>query len=270
MKSQVFDKAGNKAGETELPAVFSTPYRPDVIRRAVLVQQSNARQRYGSDPLAGKRTSAHYHGSRHYRFSMMNKETSRMPRIHGKSAGMYAMRARFAPHAVKGRRAHPPKAEKIWARGINEKEKRLAIKSALAAGARLEIVMQRGHKSDFAPIIVTDDFENLAKTKDVLALLAKIIPKELERCSKKKVRAGKGKARGRKYRRKTGPLVIAGANCKVLKAARNIQGVDAVSATNINAELLAPGTEAGRMLIITKSGLKKLDERFSETFQTEN
>ncbi len=266
MKANVFDVAGNKAGEAELPAVFSTPYRPDVIKRAVLVQQSNARQRYGADPLAGKRTSAHYHGSRHYRFTMMNKEMSRIPRIHGKSAGVYAMRARFAPHAVKGRKAHPPKAEKIWARDINQKEKQLAIMSALAAGARIELVMQRGHKADFAPIIVTDDFENLAKTKDVLALLSKIIPKELERCSKKKVRAGKGKARGRKYRIKKGPLVIAGANCKVLKAARNIQGVDAVSAANVNAQLLAPGTDAGRMLIITKSGLKKLDEKFRETF----
>ena len=46
--------------------------------------------------------------------------------------------------------------------------------------------------------------------------------------------------------------------------ARNIQGVDAVSATNVNAQLLAPGTDAGRMLIITKAGLKKLDEKFGE------
>ena len=264
MKAQVFNTAGSKTEEIALPAVFSTPYRPDVIRRAVLVQQGNARQRYGADPLAGKRTSAHYHGSRHYRFSMMNKETSRMPRIHGKSAGMYAMRARFAPHAVKGRRAHPPKSDKIWARDINQKEKQLAIMSALAAGAKIELVIQRGHKADFAPIIFTDDFESIAKTKEVLALLSKIIPKELERCSTKKVRAGKGKARGRKYRIKKGPLVIAGANCEVLKAARNIQGVDAVSATNVNAQLLAPGTDAGRMLIITKAGLKKLDEKFGE------
>ncbi|MBI4170938.1 MAG: 50S ribosomal protein L4 [Candidatus Aenigmarchaeota archaeon] len=264
MKAQMFDVAGNKAGEVELPAFFETPYRPDVIRRAVLVQQSKSRQRYGSDPLAGKRTSAHYHGSRHYRFTMMNKEMSRIPRIHGKGAGMYAMRARFAPHAVKGRRAHPPKAEKIWARDVNQKEKLLAIRSALAAAAQLELVTKRGHATAFAPVILVDEFENLAKTKDVLAAFAKIIPKELVRCAKKKVRAGRGKMRGRRYKKRTGPLVIASANCKMIKAARNIQGVDAVSAANINAELLAPGTDAGRLVIATKSALGKLEEKFGE------
>jgi large subunit ribosomal protein L4e len=263
MKAQVYDMAGKKAEEVTLPKLFSTPYRPDVIRKVVLVQQANKRQPYGADPLAGKRTSAHYHGSRHYRFTMMNKETSRMPRIHGKSAGRYSMVARFAPHAVKGRRAHPPKAEKIWARDINEKERQLAIKSALAASANMEIVAKRGHFAETAPIIFTDDFENAAKTKDVIATLSKVIPKELERCSKKTVRAGKGKARGRKYKRKKGPLIISGSNCKMLKAARNIAGIDAVSAANVNVELLAPGTDAGRMVIFTKSALKKLDEKFA-------
>ena len=264
MKAHVYNVAGSRVEEIALPAVFRTPYRPDVIRRAVLVQQNNARQRYGADPLAGKRTSAHYHGSRHYRFTMMNKETSRMPRIHGKSAGTYSMRARFAPHAVKGRRAHPPKAEKIWARDINQKERELAIKSALAASASLELVTKRGHITEITPIIIADDFESITKTKDVLATIAKIIPKELERCAQKKVRAGKGKARGRKYRRKKGPLIIASSNCKMLKAARNIEGVDAVSASNINAQLLAPGTDAGRLVIMTKASLKKLEEKFQE------
>jgi len=264
MKAHVFDISGSKTGEVELPALFSTPYRPDVIRRAVLAQQSRSRQRYGSDPLAGKRTSAHYHGSRHYRFTMMNKEMSRIPRIHGKGAGIYSMRARFAPHAVKGRRAHPPKAEKIWARDVNQKEKLLAIKSALAATAQVNLVTKRGHITEFAPIIFADDFENITKTKDVLTALAKIIPKELTRCAKKKVRAGKGKRRGRKYKKKTGPLVIASANCKMIRAARNIQGIDAVSAANINPELLAPGTDAGRLVIATPSALHKLAERFGE------
>ena len=262
MKAQIFDASGKKAGEVELPSVFETPYRPDVIRRAVLVQQTRRRQRYGADPLAGKRTSAHYHGSRHYRFSMMNKEMSRIPRIHGKSAGAYAMTARFAPHAVKGRRAHPPKAEKVWARSINEKEKRLAVRSALSAAAHLWLVAKRGHRTEFAPIIMTDDFENISKTKEVIAALSAIIPQELERCSVKKVRAGKGKARGRRYRRKKGPLIITAGNCTLLRAARNIAGVDAAGAASVNAEMLAPGTDAGRLIVVTRAGLAKLAERF--------
>jgi large subunit ribosomal protein L4e len=263
MKANVYDMSGKKFEEITLPKLFSTPFRPDVIKKAVLAQQSSARQPYGSDPLAGKRTSAHYHGSRHYRFTMMNKETSRMPRIHGKSAGRYNFTARFAPHAVKGRRAHPPKAEKIWARDMNDKEKQLAMMSALAASANLELVSKRGHKTNEVPIIFSDEFEGKSKTKDVITLLAMIIPKELERCSQKTVRAGKGKSRGRKYKKKKGPLIISGSNCKMLKAARNIEGVDAVSASNINTELLAPGTQAGRIVIFTKSAIKKLEEKFA-------
>src|SRR3989344_4281142 len=111
--AKLHDLTGTVVREVALPKTFSSEIKPEVIKKAFLVWQSQQRQPYGADPLAGKKTSAHYHGSRHYRYSMMNKETSRMPRIHGK-VGYLAMRARFAPHAVKGRRAHPPVAEKIW------------------------------------------------------------------------------------------------------------------------------------------------------------
>ena len=53
MKAKLYDLDGKEAGEIELPAVFSTPFRPDVIKRAVLAQQSAGRQPYGTDPLAG-------------------------------------------------------------------------------------------------------------------------------------------------------------------------------------------------------------------------
>src|SRR3989338_4855614 len=110
---KIYDTTGNPLEEIKLPGVFSTPYRPDVIKRAVLAEQSAKRQPYGADPLSGKRTSAHYHGKRKYRWAMMNKEMARMSRIHGKVGSLH-FTARFAPQAVKGRQAHPPKAEKIW------------------------------------------------------------------------------------------------------------------------------------------------------------
>ena len=194
IKSKLFSLEAKSEKEIELPAVFATPYRPDVIKRAVLSMQANERQPYGADPLAGKKTSAHYHGSRHYRWSMMNKSMSRIPRLHGKIGYMH-MRARFAPHAVKGRPAHPPKVEKIWSQKINAKEKMLAIKSALAASADLNIVKKRGHAAEISPIIFSNNFENIKKSKEVVALFAKLIAKEMERCSIVKVRAGKGKMR---------------------------------------------------------------------------
>jgi large subunit ribosomal protein L4e len=262
MKAHIYGIDGKRAGEVELPALFSAHVRADVIKRAVLAQQSARRQPYGTDPLAGKRTSAHYHGSRHYRFTMMNKEMSRMPRIHGK-VGYMMWTARFAPHAVKGRRAHPPKAEKIWLQKVNVKERRLAILSALAASADMKLVSAR-HRVEHSPIVIVDDFENMKKTKDVVSLLSKIVGKELERCNARKVRAGKGKMRGRKYEKKRGPLIIASKNCGVIKAARNVSGVDAVSVSNLNAELLAPGAHPGRAIVTTGAALKELENKFGE------
>lgn len=260
MKANLYDLQGKQVGQVDLPLLFSADVREDVIRRAVLAQQSAHRQPYGSDPMAGKRTSAHYHGSRHYRYAMMNKEMSRMPRIHGKVSGHMAWRARFAPQTVKGRRAHPPKAEKVWLQKINVKEKRLAIRSALAASA--SSLARR--MVDNSPIIFVNDFENVKKTKDVISALALVMPKELDRCSVIKVRAGKGKLRGRKYKKRKGPLIVVSKNCTLIKAARNIAGIDAVSAGNVNAELLAPGAQAGRVLVVTEAALGELQKRFGE------
>ncbi len=262
MKAKIFDLSGKQTGEVELPSVFSKPVRNDVIKRAVLAQQANRRQAYGTDPLAGKRTSAHYHGSRHYRFTMMNKEMSRMPRIHGK-VGHLVWRARFAPQAVKGRRTHPPMAAKIWMQKVNEKEKRLAISSAIAASARIELVSSR-HRTEIAPIIIADDFEDVSKTKDAVAFLEKIIPAELLRISNKKVRAGKGKLRNRRYKKKKGPLVITAKPCSMLKAAKNIPGVDATDVSRLNVVMLAPGGVPGRLVIVTKSALHAMQEKFGQ------
>jgi len=260
--TKVYDLDGNVKEEIQLPEIFSTAYKPVVIQRAVLAAQSARRQPYGTNPLAGKRTSAHYHGKRKYRYSMMNKEMARIARIHGK-IGYMAMRARFVPQAVKGRRAHPPKAEKIWMQKINAKELQLAIKSALAATADKELVKSRGHLFEKElPIIFIDDFENVKKTKDVKKILLAVVGHaELARAEKKKIRAGKGKMRGRKYKKRKGPLLIFSKQCDAIKAARNIPGVDVSTADGINIELLASGTHAGRLTVLTKSALQKLGEQ---------
>ena len=262
MKVKIYGLDGAHAGETELPAVFKTSYRPDVIKRAVLAQQSARRQAYGTDTLAGLRSSAHYHGSRHYRFTMMNKEMSRIPRIHGK-VGYLAFRARVAPHAVKGRMAHPPKAEKIWTQKINTAERRLAIRSALAATTNNDLLKIRGHTS-VSPIIFVNEFESMKSTKQIYALLEKIMAQELSRAEEKKVRAGRGTMRGRRYTKKKGPLVVLSNSCAALKASKNIPGIDAVSVSNLNAELLAPGTQSGRLLVTTEAALHAMQSKLGE------
>ncbi len=260
MKADVLDINGKPVGTIDLPKIFEEPVREDLIRRAVLAQQSKRRQPYSPNEMAGKRTSAHYHGTRRQRYSMMNREMARAPRLHGKTVPFLALTARFVPHAVKGRRAHPPLTEKVWEQKINKKERRKAVASALAATAVKELVLKRGHRivDVQIPIIVEDKLQELKKSKDVVEFLKKIgLEKELERISERKVRAGKGKMRGRRYKTKVGPLFVVAQN-GLSKAVGNIAGCSVCRVEDLSAEHLAPGASAGRLTIFTKGAIEKL------------
>ncbi|MEJ4711124.1 50S ribosomal protein L4, partial [Enterococcus faecium] len=78
----------------------------------------------------------------------------------------------------------------------------------------------------------------------------------------KKIRSGKGKMRGRKYKSPKGPLIVVGEDKGISLGARNHAGVDVVLVENLNAELLAPGTHPGRLTVFTKSAIEKLGELF--------
>ena len=262
MEVNVVDLQGKPVEKIKLPKVFEEPIREDLVKRAVFVSQSKRRQPYSPDPMAGKRTSAHYHGARRKRYSMMNKETARMPRLHARTVPFLNMRARFVPQAVGGRRAHPPVVEKVWEQKINEKERKKAIRSALAATAVKELVVGRGHQvqnvKEF-PVIVEDKLQELKKTKDVIQFLMKNgLERELDRISERKVRAGKGKARSRKYKNKVGPLFVVTNDNGIKKAVKNISGCDVCKVTDLSAEKLAPGASIGRLTIFTKSAIDKL------------
>ncbi|HHH79878.1 MAG TPA: 50S ribosomal protein L4, partial [Thermoplasmatales archaeon] len=53
VKVNVYGMDGNVVSKVELSPVFSTPYRPDVIKKSFWAVQSNKRQPYGVDVLAG-------------------------------------------------------------------------------------------------------------------------------------------------------------------------------------------------------------------------
>ncbi|SFR54105.1 50S ribosomal protein L4 [Halogeometricum limi] len=248
MQATIRDLNGDDAGTLDLPEVFETTYRPDLIKRAVLAAQANRKQAYGADPYAGMRTPAESLGS--------GRGMSHDPRENG--------RARRVPHAVSGRKAHPPKAEKDQGKNINKKERQLAVRSALAATTDAELVAERGHRFDEdleLPLVVSDDFEDLVKTKEVVSLLEALgLYADIERSEDgKKVRAGQGKARGRKYKRPKSILFVTAGEPS--KAARNLAGVDVVTAANVNAEDLAPGTHAGRLTIFTESAVEEVADR---------
>ena len=80
----------------------------------------------------------------------------------------------------------------------------------------------------------------------------------------REIRAGKGKKRGRKYKKRKSVLVVVGKPCSAIKAARNLEGVDVVEARNLNAELLAPGALAGRLVLYTEGALKEIGKKFEK------
>ncbi|UCG95570.1 MAG: 50S ribosomal protein L4 [archaeon] len=259
----VLDLQGKVKEKMELPKVFSTPYRSDLIRRAVIAAQANRRQKYGSDRMAGKRTSAHYHGLTHADPDqrMMGREMSRMPREHGDTARF--MRGRLSPHAVGGRRAHPPKVAKKWDKKINKKEKIFAIKSAIAGTAKKELVMERSHFFEgLLPVVVEDSVQEMKKIGEVKDFLKRIgMEKEMERVGQKKARSGRGKLRRGKYKKRTGPLIVIKEDKGIVKACRNIPGLDVVEVGKIDAEKLSPGAHGIRLTIWSKSAMESLEPK---------
>ncbi|MCD6512263.1 MAG: 50S ribosomal protein L4 [Thermoplasmata archaeon] len=250
MKAKVYGMDGNVVQEIDLPSVFEAEYRPDVIHKAFVVMRANRRQPYGSKPTAGKDYVAESFGP--------GRGSSRIPRL---ASG----RGARAPGTVHGRRAHPPKVEKVWSRRINKKEKLLARISAIAATANEELVRSRGHKFEGnPPFIIEDNFEELEKTKDILSTFEKIgvIDDVIRAKEGKHIRAGRGKRRGRKYKTPKSLLIVASRKDKIKKAASNLTGVDVVTPDEINVEHLAPGGHAGRLTLYTLSAVKRIGERY--------
>ena len=247
MQATVRDLDGDDAGSIDLPEVFETPLRPDLIKRAVVAAQANRKQDYGADEFAGLRTPAESMGS--------GRGMSHDPRQDGV--------VKRVPHAVGGRRAHPPKPEKDRSKSINQKERQLATQSAIAATADGETVADRGHAFDDdleLPLVVSNEFEDLVKTQEVVGLLESLgVDADIERADDRTVRAGQGTTRGRKYQQPKSILFVTGDEPS--KAARNLAGADVATAAEVNVEDLAPGTHPGRLTVFTESAIEEVGGR---------
>jgi large subunit ribosomal protein L4e len=255
--AEIFDLQGKAKGTITLPAVFQTPLRPDVIKRAVLAIQSKRIQPQGRDPMAGKKTTAESRGT--------GSGIARVPRVKGGSG-----KAAFAPSTVKGRQPHPPRVEKIIVKDIPKKEAKLALISAIAATAEKDVVAARGHKVDAViglPLVVEDTIEGLSKTKEVEEVFASFgFDAELTRVrDSRSVRAGKGKRRGRKMKQAVGPLIVVVDDKSLANAASNIPGVQVATVNSLDTEMLAPGTHPGRLTVWTSGAIDKLTTLYGES-----
>ncbi len=251
----VLDLRGEAVEEVKLPRVFGLPVRIDLIRRAFLSEFTARLQPKGRDPLAGKRTTARSFG--------VGLGIARVPRIPGLG------RAAFINSAVGGHLAHPPRPEKKIHELINRKEKMLATASALAATAREYFVRRRGHvfEAKALPVVVVDEVETrLTRAREVREFLQAIgVWPDIERAKRRtRIRAGKGKRRGRRYITPRSVLFIVNDhNSPFAKAVSGFPGVDVAEPWYVNVLQLAPGGVPGRLTVICRSALDELAKRFS-------
>ena len=260
----VYSLGGSVIRQVDLPLVFKADLRPDLIRRAVKAARANRRQAYGPGKKAGMRHAASQWGK--------GRGTARVQRM---TQGRTAVES---PPNVGGRRAHPPRPEKDWSEKINKKERRLALRSALAAITDPEIVKKRGHRINddmTLPLVVEDRFEELADeiindnpeiedqcfTKETIKILNDLgLEDEIQRSiDGKHIRAGKGTMRGRPYKRPKGILFVVTDKNKIMNCVSNIPGVDITTPNMLNVEMLAPGGDPGRLTVFTESALKALE-----------
>jgi large subunit ribosomal protein L4e len=262
MKATLKSQSGETKGQKELPVQFHEPLRADLIKRAVLSVQASRMQPHGTDSEAGSKYSSKISRRRRNYKGAYGIGISRVPRkIMSHSGTRFNWVAAAAPNTVGGRRVHPPEVGKILTKKVNRKERRKAIRSALGASVVKELVLKRGHIVEEYPLVIENSIEELKKTKEVLELLSKLgLDKELERSSKTTMKTGKAKRRGRTVKGRKGPLFVVSKYCSLMDAAKNIPGIEVSEVKSLNAELLAPGCDYGRLVLYTEGAIDMLDK----------
>jgi large subunit ribosomal protein L4e len=250
------DDPSEKSGTVPMPWALTTPLRPDLVRSVHTNVSKNKRQAYAVYAKAGYETAAESWGT--------GRAVARIPRVPGGGTHRSGQGA-FGNMCRGGGMFCPTKTWRRWHRRVNVKEKRHAVVSALAASSLPPLVMARGHRIgeiSELPLVISDGAESVQKTKQALELLKKLgCEEELQKVSNsKKVRSGKGKMRNRRYVMRRGPLVVYNEDNGIVRAFRNIPGVETASVDSLNLLKVAPGGNFGRFIIYTEGAFKKLNE----------
>jgi large subunit ribosomal protein L4e len=261
MQAKVVRIDGKESHTIELPSVFETPFRYDVIHKVYVNLLSHSFQRQGRYPMAGEVVSAE---SRNTGLGIARIARARGEGFSraGQAAGVASIRH--------GRVPHPPESWKNIYKKVNNKEKQLALCSAIAATARKDLIERRGHKlsniSSF-PIIVSDDIESISKTKDLLNLLRVLgLQQELDRVDfSRKARSGTARRRGREGRSAVSAIIVVGGrgdedeNKNIRKLSGSVGGVEIKQVKDLSVLDLAPGSKPIRLAIYSENAIKELN-----------
>lgn len=251
-ETNVLSLDGRVKGKIELPVLFDNEVRPDLIRRAVLAENSTKLQPQGHYPLAGMQTTAAYYGKMNSYRSGRHMGIAINPRQ--KLGDGVQGQVRRIPSSVKGKRAHPHMIGKTLKEAINKKEYQKAMASAISA-TRLSKGATTG------PLVVTDEIESISKTRDMLKVFKalKVYDSVMDSKAKPKIRKGLRRSTKIKHYKKS-VLLILSKEANAIKAVRNMAGADVCTVSSMNANLLAPGGVPGRLTVWSEQAIKGVTE----------
>src|SRR3972149_2207998 len=253
MKVQTLTTSGSKENEIELPRVFSTPFRKDLIQKAVVYLSSHKFQKQGRHPTAGMDVVARSndpptgHGS------------ARIARLRGGGGGRQGQGGGVASTRG-GRQAHPPTSEKV----IFKKENKLALCSAIAATSSKQIIKSRGHileKIASFPLVVSDDIEKVSKASEMKKIFEALnLTQDIDRLLYRKARSGKSALRGRASKVGKSILFVTKDSTNLSKACGSFPGVEVCSVKNLSVLDLAPGAVPIRLTVYSKSAIDEISK----------
>ena len=255
MKAPLYDVGGASIGEVDLPALFSTPFRPDLIHKAFVNLDSHRDQPQGRHPTAGMDVVARSNDP------PTGRGVSRIAKMRGGGGGRQGQAGGVA--SVRGgRQAHPPKVAKtIWKR-LNKKENRLALCSAIAGTAIADAIRSRGHRTGTVekfPIIMQDGVENISTSKAMKSLLKSLgLYEDVLRLQSRSGRSGRSALRGRPKKTGKSVLFVVSDDTVLNRACGTIPGVECRRAAEISVLDVAPGSEPARLTIYSESALATL------------
>jgi large subunit ribosomal protein L4e len=256
MKVSLKDLRGKEIQSLELPSIFNTPFRPEIIKKVYVNVLSTKFQPQGRYPAAGEIVSAE---SRNTGLGIARIARARGEGFQraGQAAGVAGVRS--------GRLAHPPVSWKKNYKKINKKEKHLGFCSAIAATCKKDIIEKRGHNvgkiSEF-PIVVSNDLEKITKTVELRnTLLSLGLEEDLKRSTNiVRIPSGKSRLRGRKKRSALSCLIVVSKDSAVCKLKKSLPGVNVVSIENLSIMDLVPGTKPARLTIYTKNAIDSMNK----------
>ncbi|TRY51384.1 60S ribosomal protein L4/L1e [Cryptosporidium tyzzeri] len=239
-----------------LPTIFVSPLRHDLVRYVFTNMSKNKRQAYGVSTKAGHQHSAESWGT--------GRAVARIPRVSASGTSRSGQGA-FGNMCRGGHMFSPNKTYRRFHRKINTTEKRHAVAAAIAATGCPSLVMARGHRINNVPelpLVISNEIQNINKTSTAVEFFKNFgLEEEMKRIeSSMAIRCGKGKMRNRRRVCAVGPLVVYAEDSGIVKAMRNIKGVDTCSVERLNLLKLAPGGTFGRLTIFTKGAIKRLQE----------